>query len=144
RASQQEFLVGPTGREPSGEHWVMSTGPPSLIKGGIYFLFIFLPPSASAGASDVPAEKSLRVAGLVARLPMWAVESVVLRITSAVVSRISRGFSAWTFSASIVRSNISALLRVMLSRVDFFEASICVDRVLEMASNAPQKRLINA
>jgi hypothetical protein len=70
--------------------------------------------------------------------------SVVWRITLAVVSRISCGFRAWTYSASMVRSTISAPVRVMLSRVDFFEASICIDSVLEMASKVPQKRLINA
>ncbi len=56
------------------------------------------------------------------------------RITLAVVSRISCGFRTWTYSASMVRSTISAPVRVMLSRVDFFEASICIDSVLEMAS----------
>jgi hypothetical protein len=35
--------------------------------------------------------------------------------------------------------HLSAPVRVMLSRVDFFEASICVDSVLEMASRVPQK-----
>jgi DMSO/TMAO reductase YedYZ molybdopterin-dependent catalytic subunit len=44
----------------------------------------------------------------------------------------------------MVRRSLGAPVRVMWSRVDFFEASICVDSVLEMASKASQKRSINA
>src|SRR5215831_11534603 len=105
--------------------------------------YFFLPPNASAAASGSPA-LPLCATGVVARLTMSAMESVVFRITSAVVSSISRGFKAGTLIASIVRSTISEPVRVMLSRVDFLEESIWVDRVLEMASKAPQKRLITS
>jgi hypothetical protein len=44
----------------------------------------------------------------------------------------------------MVRSTISEPVLVILSSVDFWYASIWVDSVLEIASNAVQKRLITA